>query len=437
MSNSIFVIGTGPSGYGATRRLIELGHTPVILEKNDFIGGHCASFEFEEGFVFDDGPHISFTKNERVKELFNKNADNDINDFMPYVNNYWHGHWIKHPAITNLFGLCPDMNTKIVTEIVKNQAIPEDQVNIANYADWLNHCYGPTFTREFTDLYTRKFHTVDPFQLTTDWLGPRLYQADLEEVIYGMLTAQTADNHYVQDSRYPNKNGFVNFLSEMNQLGQISFGAEVTDISVLNKTITVNRDKTESYEHIISSMPLNVIVQRISDAPREIKEAGAKLACTQAVIVNLGINRSDLSKAHWTYIYDEDVLATRLSFPYKFSPKTTPQGCSSVQAELYYSDKYKPFDSSVDECVNQTVTDLVRMGLLESADEVIFKRGWVSPHAQIIYDHERKDSVELIHSFLRENNIEFCGRFGEWGYSWSDESFVSGEQAAERSVKHV
>jgi hypothetical protein len=30
--------------------------------------------------------------------------------------------------------------------------------------------------------------------------------------------------------------------------------------------------------------------------------------------------------------------------------------------------------------------------------------------------------------------IEYCGRYGEWAYIWTDESFRSGERAADRAL---
>ena len=28
----------------------------------------------------------------------------------------------------------------------------------------------------------------------------------------------------------------------------------------------------------------------------------------------------------------------------------------------------------------------------------------------------------------------YCGRYGDWGYMWTDESFISGERAAEKAL---
>ena len=48
---------------GAAHRLSEEGMRPVLYDRNSYHGGHTASFRHEGGFLFDIGPHISFTKN--------------------------------------------------------------------------------------------------------------------------------------------------------------------------------------------------------------------------------------------------------------------------------------------------------------------------------------------------------------------------------------
>jgi len=44
--------------------------SPSRTDKNSYHGGHTASFRYETGFLFDVGPHISFTKDPRIQELF-------------------------------------------------------------------------------------------------------------------------------------------------------------------------------------------------------------------------------------------------------------------------------------------------------------------------------------------------------------------------------
>jgi hypothetical protein len=38
-------------------------------------------------------------------------------------------------------------------------------------------------------------------------------------------------------------------------------------------------------------------------------------------------------------------------------------------------------------------------------------------------------------AFLEDVGIASCGRFGQWGYTWTDAAFLSGEQAARRVAK--
>jgi hypothetical protein len=38
---------------------------------------------------------------------------------------------------------------------------------------------------------------------------------------------------------------------------------------------------------------------------------------------------------------------------------------------------------------------------------------------------------------LNDVGIAYCGRYGDWGYMWTDESFISGEGAAERALSRA
>ena len=54
MSNLV-VVGGGFAGLSAASFLAKEGHSVVLLEKNESLGGRCRSFK-AEGFTFDMGP---------------------------------------------------------------------------------------------------------------------------------------------------------------------------------------------------------------------------------------------------------------------------------------------------------------------------------------------------------------------------------------------
>ena len=102
---TIAVLGTGMAGLGAAYALRDQPVRCICYDKNPYYGGHTATFVQPGGFVFDDGPHVSFTKNERLQSLFADNVCHEYETLPARLNNYWHGYWITHPAQCNLYGL--------------------------------------------------------------------------------------------------------------------------------------------------------------------------------------------------------------------------------------------------------------------------------------------------------------------------------------------
>ena len=106
---NIVVLGSGMGGFGAAYRLHAEGITPVMYDKNSYYGGHTTSVQYETGFIFDVGPHISFTKDPRIQNLFAESVDQEFETVQINLNNYWRGHWPRHPVQLNLHGLPEDV----------------------------------------------------------------------------------------------------------------------------------------------------------------------------------------------------------------------------------------------------------------------------------------------------------------------------------------
>jgi hypothetical protein len=74
---------------------------------------------------------------------------------------------------------------------------------------------------------------------------------------------------------------------------------------------------------------------------------------------------------------------------------------------------------------------------LRESDRVVFSKAMYLPYANIIFDLERADALKIVHGYLDDIGISYCGRYGDWGYMWTDESFKSGEAAAERALSRI
>jgi protoporphyrinogen oxidase len=432
----VAILGAGMAGLGAAYRLRQEGVSSIVYDKLPYPGGHAASFTHEEGFIFDDGPHISFTKDERIQQLFAESVGGEYETFQARVNNYWRGYWIKHPAQCNLYGLPEDLVVRVLVDFVNAQRA-SDHPEIRNYADWLLASFGKTFAETFPMVYGLKFHTTTADNMSTDWLGARLYRPELEEVFRGAVSSSTPDVHYISDFRYPRQNGFVAFLDGFLQQTDVRLENEVSRIDPDRGEIHFTRGEPVEYEHLVSSVPLPDLIPLIEGAPAEVREAADRLAATTCVTVNVGLDREDISPAHWTYFYDPDIFFTRLSFPHLFSPNTVPPGAGSIQAEVYYSAKYRPLDRPPEACIEPVIRDLRRCGLLRDEDRILFKNARLIPYANVIFDLDRASALETVHKYLDSVGIRYCGRYGDWGYHWTDDSFKSGESAADRILDAI
>lgn len=433
--SAIAILGTGMAAVGACYRLRDEPHTCVQYDKNPYAGGHTVTFRHPDGFSFDSGPHVSFTKDERIQQLLANAVGGKYEAVQYQLNNYWQGYWFPHPVQCNLYGLPPDLVTKILLSFIEEERKPLPEVT--NYAEWLVASYGQVLAETFPMAYTAKYHTTPSENLRTDWMGPRMYRPSLQEVVFGAVSPTVPNVHYITNFRYPTHGGFQSYIDGLRTDAAIELGHEVVAIDPGRKELTFKHGRRVSYDAVISSIALPDLVPMIAGVPQDVRDAAATLACSSAVLVNIGLDRSDVSPAHISYFYDADIIFSRLSFPHMFSPSMAPEGCGSIQAEVYFSKKYKPIDRTPQECLEPVIRDLKRVGLIRDTDRLLHTSVAFAEYANIIFDHDRPQALATVHGYLDSVGISYCGRYGDWAYLWTDDSFKSGERAAESALARL
>jgi protoporphyrinogen oxidase len=429
---NIVVLGTGMAGFGAAHRLHAEGIMPVMYDKSVSHGGLTASVRYDGGFIFDMAPHISFTKDLRIQDLFADSVDQQYETVQISLNNYWRGYWPRHPVQLHLHGLPEDVVVKVIADFVAERQGPERPIN--NYADWLLASFGRSFAELFPMQYTRKYHLTTAENMTTDWLGPRIYRPSLEEVLRGALSPSASHVHYITHFRYPSHGGFVSYLRKFLPLGSLKQNHRLTSIDPRSRELRFSDQHVARYDALVSSVPLPDLIRMIQGAPPDVVDAARRLACSTCVLVNIGVDREDLSVAHMSYFYDDDICFTRLSFPHMLSANNAPAGTGSIQAEVYFSEKYRPLTGSPEDWIEPVVADLRRCGIMRDSDAILTRGALLIRYANVIFDLDRTAALRTVHGYLDEIGIAYCGRHGDWGYMWTDESFRSGEQAAEKAL---
>lgn len=411
-------MGAGIAGISAAYHLKQKGESSVIFEKDNDWGGLCGFFEID-GFRFDRFVHFTFAKDEKIAELFAKSSP--LYAHPPVSYNYWRGCWLKHPAQNNLAPLPIEEKVKIIDSFVNRPR--KDVAEISDYAEWLRVQYGDYFAENFPFAYTRKYWGVEAQQLETKWVGNRLHVSPLPEVLRGAFAEQQENFYYTKFMNYPKKGGFRSIMNECRKGLDIRLNKKAVRIDTAAKQVEFADGTVEKYDNLISSLPLPEIIKMISDVPENVQNAAKQLRWTCGYQVSLGFNRPDVAKYLWFYIYDEDVPPARVYSPNLKSPDNAPDGCSSLQAEIFFANGVKVVDKNI--ILQKTVEKLKEICQFNDSD-VVVKDIRFEPYANIIFTPEIYESRKVVREWLQARGIKTIGRFGEWDYLWSHQAFESG-----------
>jgi protoporphyrinogen oxidase len=416
------VLGAGIAGLAYAHEKSKSRGNTVVCEANAFPGGLCHSFTIQSpmgAFTFDSAVHLSFTSNETARFFFDKT---EYVKHEPIASNYINGHWLKHPVINNLFSLDIPDKVSCIKSFVERQEYPQ----INNYGEWLKASYGDEIAARFYYPYTRKYWTVEPEALTTSWIGIRLNKPDIERMLHGSFSPVTGNDYYTQEMRYPSGNGgYETFLRPLVGGTIIEYNKRAVKIDTDLKQVRFSDGTEYGYNTLVSSMPLPELAQMIEKAPVEIQEKAKKLKATKVSLVSIGFCKPDIAKYLWFYIYDEDILAARVNSSSIKSEGNVPAGTSSLQFEVYH---YPDDVINKNTIIENVLRSLKRMNICNE-DDIIFVDYRLLPCGNVIFLQDMEKDRDSVKEYVADKGIKLIGRFGEWDYLWSDQSYLSGKIA--------
>lgn len=454
----ILILGSGLAGLSAS---YHIGHERcLLLEAGAVPFGHIAS-DRRNGFTWDEGPHVSFTSDSYVQELFAKSVGGAYEEYPVTSINHYYGSWIHHPAQSNLYQVPEGLRKACLESFLarRNDAAVRKISNIPqNYDEWLRIGLGDAFVDAFSRVYTRKYWTTEPHQLTTDWIGSRVYWPKIEDVVKGAKGPLQEQTHYIRSVRYPTRGGFQSFGEVLLKGANVHLRQKAVKIDLKARKVWTADGQMHHYRQLINTIPLPEFVAMTQQATSESRDAASVLRCSELLLVNVSAAHLTQRPEHWTYVYDEDKLSTRINCTERLSPNNAPSGETGIQVEVYAS-PYRPFEHSDDEMARRVVRELMALKLLRNdARNVQWHTRRVS-YANVIFDHQRRAAMNTIldwlseYGLVRESDdlaattdwakgdsvgnktvkprIHLAGRFGQWKYFWTDDCVLRGRQIAE------
>lgn len=419
MSKPVLILGGGISGLGAAYTLGP--KISEVYEAQSRPGGLCDCF-YVGDFRFDNAVHLSFASSPVVREIFDQT---EYLKHFPEALNYFHNLWIKHPIQNNLAALPTEFKIRAITDFV---ARDHTSISDDNYLSWLTSRYGNFLTSEIFTKYTRKYWCEEPTNLETSWIGNRLHQPKLEELLLGAFSTETPHAYYVKEMRYPKRGGYRAFLDPLVSASSISLGKQAILIDLESRWIEYSDGSRVYFQSLVNSLPLPIFINLCKFAPKNILHAATQLRATSVALTSVGLSTADIEHPLWCYLYDEDILPSRMYSPSKKSPENAPAGKSSLQFETYFTPE-RPLPLSLDGLTEHVLQSIVKMGITSRAT-IECAETKILPFGNVIFDHHIQSARAAVREFLESKGVLSVGRFGEWDYLWSDQSLLSGIRAA-------
>jgi len=417
---NVVIIGAGIAGLSASYRLRKEGIASKIYESRSTYGGLLDNIT-KDGFRFDRAIHLSFADQPEVRRIFDKTPYYIHN---PESSNFDREYWLKHPVQNNLSPLPVEEKINLIKGFLER---PE--IDISTYEDWLIYQYGKPIAESYPLKYTKKYWTVDAKELGVKWIGNRMYRPNVDEILRGAMADETENVYYAKEMRYPKKGGYKAFLDPLMEDSDIQYDSEIAQINLQTKNAVLKTGKKITFDHLINTMPLPMLIDRIVNVPDNIKKIASRLWATQIDLISIAFNKPDIPKYLWFYIYDEDILDSRVYSPSLKSPDNCPIDKSSVQFEIYSSSK-SPLKESIEQIKENCIYALKKMGIADESDIEFLKHDKIDYGNVVFYKGMEEDRSE-VKEWLRDYDVNLAGRFGEWEYFWSHQAMESGFKAAE------
>ncbi len=437
-SPRIVVVGGGPAGLGAAHRLQELGHDNwVLLEAADTFGGLASSVVDDQGFTWDLGGHVLFSH----YDYFDALTDSLLGDaWLSHVREAWvrmRSTWIPYPFQNNMWRLPEDDLVRCLQGLVELTTL-DTRPPPATFDDWILQSFGTGIADVFMRPYNFKVWAYDPSEMNVAWMGDRVATVDLSRVLEN-LVRQRDDVAWGPNAtfRFPASGGtgaIWDALVDRLPAEKLLTNHAVSSIDPARKIVRCANDQEFGYDTLISTMPLNSLLQGLVDQP-ELAAAHERFRWSSSHIVGIGLEGdtpAGLETKCWMYFPEDTSPFYRATVFSNYSPANVakPGRQWSLMCETSES-VGKPVDHAA--IVPETLQGLRETGLVSPDHDVASEWHRFLPHGYPTPFLERDSVLAEVQPALRALNIYSRGRFGGWKYEVSnqDHSLMQGVECVD------
>ncbi len=436
----IGILGGGLTGLTLARNL---KGDSVILEKLPETGGLCRAI-IEDGFTFDlGGSHIIFSKDKEVLDFMISVLGDNIVRNRRNTRILFKGRLVKYPFENGLSDLELRDNFEcifyfIANLISKNLGMLKEP---ANFKDYLYHVFGKGISEKYLIPYNEKIWNIKTEEMDYLWVKDRLPMPRLFDLLKSSLGIGSEGYVHQLFFYYP-KEGGIHALTKSIENGtksRIIVGYDIKSIRKVKGGFEVSDGKRRlKFPAIVSTIPLPDLIRIIKDpVPHEVREAARNLRFNSLINVMIGLDTPVLNDISWMYVPGEDDgELNRASFPFNFSSHTTPEGKTSVLAEITCQEGDEVWRMKDKALVKHVVEHLDRNKIIDRK-AVCYSKVHRLKYAYVVYDKGHSKNKAVVRKFVDDYGIHLCGRFSEFDYYNMDKCIRSAINKAQQLNKVI
>lgn len=420
------IVGAGLTGMSTAHHL---GEGYEIHERSHRPGGHCIT-RSEDGFRFDITGHLLHLRDPKIRDWVGDLIGNQCDLIARKSRVFSHHRYTRYPYQANTRGL-PE---QVAYECLMGFLEARDHAGTApppqNFEEYCLQVFGKGFTDHFMRPYNEKLWGVPATEITAEWCSRFVPRPRLEDVIAGAVGLNGPELGYNTHFLYPKKGiqTLSDAIAEKLPI-PVRFERDLQSIDYRNRTLRF-ADGDIPFQVLVSSMPLNRLVDLLDDAPEPVVEAGKKLRCNGLNYLDIALDVPCGQDLHWAYVPEKQYPFYRIGCYSNFSSHMAPPGKSCLYVELATREKIQ-----CESILPQVASGLQDMGIIERPEDIRFARARHIEHAYVVFDHHYFRALEVIHPFLLKHNIISQGRYGAWNYSSMEDALLYGRSAAEEARK--
>ncbi len=424
--DGVVILGAGLAGLSTAYHL-KKGY--ALFEKETEPGGMARSIR-KDGYIFDYDGHLLHFRKEYTFSLIRKLMNGNI---APHKRNSWiysKGSYTRYPFQANFYGLPKTVVKDCLVAFIKARVDSLSMRNESdgNFEDWIRRIFGEGIARHFMLPYNRKFWTVEPRELTCEWLDGFVPVPTVEDTVTGAISSSTKPYGYNSRFWYPIKGGISGLVEVfVRKTRKVHLSKKAIKIDQCRREIIFEDGTMKRYRDLITTIPMPELFRILVNLPEDVKKAFSAPRYTSIFVVNLGIRKDDLTDKHWIYYPEKDIVFYRAGFPVNFSMDIAPSKRTSIYAEISYSNA-SPIDKQ--RLIQRTIDDLKILGFLSGENEIEVCLPVDIKYGYVIYDSERKKAVRTIKNYLKRFRIHTIGRYGSWRYMSMEDVILEGKEIA-------